>query len=170
MHRRVRLLSIALILGFIPSLFAQSVKLDKERMMQVVRNYVDNRTFMGAVLVAEGDRIVVSRGFGYADLDWSIPNTVDSRFRIGSLTKQFTAASILLLRERGQLNLNAPEPASVIPFIKEQRRASWRCSDTPDQTWRASIRRPISNRPRPYFNPARLAFRNSRPDAVNNAT
>ncbi|MDR3750444.1 MAG: serine hydrolase [Terracidiphilus sp.] len=108
LHRRVCLLSISLILGFIPSLFAQSVKLDKERMMQVVRNYVDNRSFMGAVLVAEGDRIVVSQGFGYADLDWSIPSTVDTRFRIGSLTKQFTAASILLLQERGQLNLNAP--------------------------------------------------------------
>jgi CubicO group peptidase (beta-lactamase class C family) len=108
LQRRVHLLSISLILGFIPSLFAQSVRLDKERMLQVVQNYVDNRSFMGAVLVAEGDRIVVSHGSGYADLDWSIPNTVDTRFRIGSLTKQFTAASILLLQERGQLNLNVP--------------------------------------------------------------
>ena len=38
------------------------------------------------------------------------------------------------------------------------------------QTWRTSNRRPICNRPRSYFNPAKLACRNSRPDAVNNAT
>lgn len=77
-------------------------------MLQVVQNYVDNRSFMGAVLVAEGEQIVISHGCGYADLDWSIPNTPDTRFRIGSLTKQFTAASILLLQERGQLELNVP--------------------------------------------------------------
>jgi CubicO group peptidase (beta-lactamase class C family) len=108
LRRRVRSLSISLILGFVPGLFAQSIMLDKERMLQVVQNYVDNRSFMGAVLVAEGDQIVVSHGCGYADLDWSIPNAADTRFRIGSLTKQFTAASVLLLQERGQLKLKEP--------------------------------------------------------------
>src|SRR6185437_7292572 len=54
--------------------------------------------------------------------------------------------------------------------MEEQRRASWRCSDTPDQTWRTSNQRPICNWPRSYLNPAKLACRNSRPDVVNNAT
>ena len=77
-------------------------------MMQVVQNYVDNKSFMGDVLVAEGDHIVLESAYGYADLDWSIPNTIDTKFRIGSLTKQFTAAGILLLQERGKLSVNDP--------------------------------------------------------------
>lgn len=77
-------------------------------MMQVVQNYVDNKSFMGDVLVADGDHIVLESAYGYADMDWSIPNTVDTKFRIGSLTKQFTAAGILLLQERGQLGVDEP--------------------------------------------------------------
>jgi CubicO group peptidase (beta-lactamase class C family) len=68
----------------------------------------DNKSFMGDVLVAEGDHVVLKAAYGYADLDWSIPNSVDTKFRIGSLTKQFTAASILLLQERGKLSVNEP--------------------------------------------------------------
>lgn len=96
------------VLGITPGAFAQSAPLDQQRMMQVVQNYVDNKSFMGDVLVAEGDHIILKAASGYADLDWSIPNTLDTKFRIGSLTKQFTAASILLLQERGKLSVNEP--------------------------------------------------------------
>jgi CubicO group peptidase (beta-lactamase class C family) len=98
----------SLIFGITPVLAGQSAPLDKQRMIQVVQNYVDNKSFMGDVLVAEGDNIVLKAAYGYADLEWSIPNTVDTKFRIGSLTKQFTAASILLLQERGKLRVNEP--------------------------------------------------------------
>jgi CubicO group peptidase (beta-lactamase class C family) len=96
------------VLGIAPVANAQSAPLDNQRMMQVVQNYVDNKSFMGDVLIAEGDRIVLKAAYGYADMDWSIPNTIDTKFRIGSLTKQFTAASILLLQERGRLSVNEP--------------------------------------------------------------
>jgi CubicO group peptidase (beta-lactamase class C family) len=43
------------------------------------------------VLVVEGDKILLDRGYGSANLEWSIPNAPDVEFRIGSLTKQFTA-------------------------------------------------------------------------------
>ena len=108
MSLRAPFVFFSLIFGITPVLTAQSAPLDKQRMIQVVQNYVDNKSFMGDVLVAEGDHIVLKAAFGYADLDWSIPNSVDTKFRIGSLTKQFTAASILLLQERGKLNVNEP--------------------------------------------------------------
>lgn len=109
MYPRPRVFFLTLlILRIAPVLTVQGAPLDNQRMMQVVQNYVDNKSFMGDVLVAEGDNIALKGAYGYADLDWSIPNTVDTKFRIGSLTKQFTAACILLLQERGKLRVSAP--------------------------------------------------------------
>jgi len=73
------------------------------RMEQVVQSYVDSKQFMGTVLVAQGDKILLDKGYGYANLEWQIPNVPEAKFRLGSVTKQFTAASILLLEERGKL-------------------------------------------------------------------
>lgn len=48
---------------------------------------------MGAALVARDGHVVLSKGYGFANLEWNIPNWPDTRFRIGSVTKQFTSAS-----------------------------------------------------------------------------
>ncbi|MEX0342878.1 MAG: serine hydrolase [Erythrobacter sp.] len=81
---------------------------DASRMDQVVSASENERQFMGAALVAVGDDILLDKGFGSADLEWQIANTPDTKFRIGSVTKQFTAAAILLLQERGQLDIDQP--------------------------------------------------------------
>jgi CubicO group peptidase (beta-lactamase class C family) len=78
------------------------------RMEEVVQSFVSNKQFMGAVLVARGDQIFMNKGYGSANLEWEIPNSPFTKFRLGSLTKQFTAASILLLEERGKLNVADP--------------------------------------------------------------
>jgi len=77
-------------------------------MDQVIQSYVADRQFMGTALVAHGDQVILSKGYGSADLEWDIPNTPTAKFRLGSVTKQFTAASILLLQERGKLNIQDP--------------------------------------------------------------
>src|SRR5579864_205950 len=76
---------------------------DTGRMEQVVQSYVTAKQFMGSVLVAKGDEIILNKGYGYANLEWQVPNSPESKFRLGSVTKQFTAACILLLEERGKL-------------------------------------------------------------------
>ena len=81
---------------------------DVSRMDQVVQSYVTAKQFMGSVLVARGDDVVFSKSYGSADLEWNIANTPATKFRIGSMTKQFTAASILLLEERGKLKVDDP--------------------------------------------------------------
>jgi CubicO group peptidase (beta-lactamase class C family) len=81
---------------------------DAARMDEVVQSYVRDKTFMGAVLVARGPDVILSKGYGSANLEWDIPNTPTTKFRLGSITKQFTAASILLLEERGKLKLDDP--------------------------------------------------------------
>jgi len=69
---------------------------------------VANGTFRGSVLVGIDGKIAFEKGYGFANQEWSIPNTPSTKFRIASLTKQFTAACILLLQERGQLNIHDP--------------------------------------------------------------
>ncbi len=81
---------------------------DVARMEQVIQAYTTGNKFMGTVLVARGNDVILSKGYGKANLEWDIPNTPSAKFRLGSITKQFTAASILLLQERGKLNINDP--------------------------------------------------------------
>ncbi len=73
------------------------------RMEQVIQDLVSRKEFMGSVLVARGSDVLLSKGYGFANLEWDIPNSPTTKFRLGSVTKQFTAASILLLEERGKL-------------------------------------------------------------------
>jgi len=58
-----------------------------------------------AVLVAKEGQIVFQGGFGLADIENKVPITVDTKFRIGSVTKQFAAVAILRLAEQGKLSL-----------------------------------------------------------------
>ncbi|HRH43999.1 MAG TPA: serine hydrolase [Pyrinomonadaceae bacterium] len=59
----------------------------------------------GAVLVARDGKILTAKGYGLANAESNISNTDTTRFRIGSLTKQITAAAVMLLQERGKLNV-----------------------------------------------------------------
>lgn len=64
--------------------------------------------FTGSALVARDGKVIFSKGFGMANAEWDIPNRPQTKFRLGSITKQFTAASILLLQERGKLAVQDP--------------------------------------------------------------
>jgi CubicO group peptidase (beta-lactamase class C family) len=81
---------------------------DTARMDQAIQPYVANHQFMGSVLVARDGQVIYSKGYGSADLEWDVPNSPGTKFRLGSVTKQFTAASILLLEERGKLSVSDP--------------------------------------------------------------
>jgi CubicO group peptidase (beta-lactamase class C family) len=64
--------------------------------------------FSGAVLVAHAGHPVFRRAYGVANHELGVRNTPKTKFRLGSVTKQFTAAAILLLQERGQLKVTDP--------------------------------------------------------------
>lgn len=61
-----------------------------------------------AVLVRKGGDAILRKGYGMADLELGVPMAPDMVFRLGSITKQLTAAAILLLAEEGKLSLDAP--------------------------------------------------------------
>jgi len=81
---------------------------EARRLDRVVNGYVRHAGFRGAVLIARGDEIILRRGYGMAHPATRTPDTPQTRFMIGSLTKQFTAAAVLLLQDRHQLDVNDP--------------------------------------------------------------
>jgi CubicO group peptidase (beta-lactamase class C family) len=74
----------------------------------VLREDAAGDRFSGAVLVANNGQLLFSRAYGLADRERGIPNTVQTRFRIGSMNKMFTAVATLQLAEAGQIELTAP--------------------------------------------------------------
>ena len=73
-----------------------------------VREEASADRFSGAVLVAKDGKVLFSEAYGLADRDREIPNTVQTRFRIGSMNKMFTAVATLQLVEAGEVELTAP--------------------------------------------------------------
>ena len=71
-----------------------------------------------AVGVSENGRILLERAYGMADLEHGVPNRPDTIFEAGSISKQFTAAAVLLLAEDGKLSLDDPV-RKYIPELPE---------------------------------------------------
>ena len=95
---------------FISFLLLPVACLAQKNISTLLDNYmqaqVNVNEFTGTVLVAKKGKIIYEKAFGMADREWNIPNTVQSKFEIGSLTKQFTSACILQLAEQGKLSLD----------------------------------------------------------------
>ena len=71
----------------------------------LLKQYSDFGLFQGSVLVSDQGK-VYEKGFGLANKEWDIPNAPDTKFRLGSITKQFTATLILQLVEQGKIKLD----------------------------------------------------------------
>ena len=65
-------------------------------------------TFTGSVLIALDGKILLSKGYGLSDRVRGIANTPQTRFRLGSVTKRFTAMGILILQSQGKLSVKDP--------------------------------------------------------------
>jgi CubicO group peptidase (beta-lactamase class C family) len=76
---------------------------------QTLDNYLNDIVnagwFQGSVLIARDGKIILSKGYGMADAAQGTPNSPQTRFRLASVTKQFTAAAIMILQARGKLNV-----------------------------------------------------------------
>jgi len=112
MRRRifVALLASGCILGGTITILARNKDeaATKARLEQIASSYTTNNAFMGTVLVVEGDHVLLDKGYGMASLEWQVANIPEAKFRLGSLTKQFTATLILLLQQDGKLSINDP--------------------------------------------------------------
>lgn len=61
--------------------------------------------FNGSILIAREGKVIVNKSYGMANFELDVPNTPQTKFRLGSITKPFTAMAIMLLQERGKLSL-----------------------------------------------------------------
>ena len=107
MKRLVSALAISLAMAAQP-VSAQAPISFPDRIDRAAKFYRNHDGFSGMVAVARDHQLIFQRGYGYANLEWQIPFTPDTRFRIGSLSKQFTAAAILLLEQDGKLKTSDP--------------------------------------------------------------
>lgn len=80
----------------------------KEKIKQYMDTQVSRYEIGGTMLVMKGSDTLYKNAFGYADREKKIANSIDKRFIIGSITKEFTAISILQLQEKGKLNVLDP--------------------------------------------------------------
>jgi CubicO group peptidase (beta-lactamase class C family) len=88
---------------------------------EYVQPYVTSNNFSGAVLVVRDGRAVLDRGYGLANVEHNVPATTSTRFALASLSKMFTAAAILQLRDGGHLSLDGPLRRYIPSFPNSDR-------------------------------------------------
>jgi CubicO group peptidase (beta-lactamase class C family) len=98
---------------------AQPAALDRDALEQKIDEllaaHARTSNFSGTFLLAGQGKPLLAKGVGYANVEWQIPNTTNTRFRIGSITKQFTSMLVMQLRESGKIRLEDSVCAYVTP-------------------------------------------------------
>ena len=77
--------------------------------------------FSGTVLISKNDIILLKKAYGFADNEWKVKNTIDSKFSLASVSKQFTAAAVLKLAENKKLSLEDPINQYFADFPKGEK-------------------------------------------------
>jgi CubicO group peptidase (beta-lactamase class C family) len=109
-------LAVAVLLLFQAGTLAQ----DKARQIdEFISLYSKYQQFNGSALVAENGKVIFKKGYGLANMEWNLPNEPDTKFRLGSITKQFTATLIMQLVEQGKLNLDGKVSDYLVDYRKD---------------------------------------------------
>ncbi len=114
MKKTIQLLSLCLLFSL--NIFAQE---KTQKIDELLSKYAEFGQFNGTALVAENGKVIFKKGYGLANFEWEIPNQTDTKFRIGSISKQFTALLIVKLAEEGKLKLDAPISTYLSNYPKE---------------------------------------------------
>lgn len=92
-------------------LFISTISLAANKATEIdsfIQGFHELKQFNGNVLVAKHGEVIFEKSYGYANFEWDIKNTSQTKFRIGSITKQFTALLILQLVQQNKIQLDAP--------------------------------------------------------------
>src|ERR1700751_1551264 len=85
-------------------LFGQTNYSDK--IDKYMKAEADFYNFSGTVLAKKNNKIIYLNAFGLADLEWNVKTTVDTKYRICSISKTFSSACILILEQEGKVSVN----------------------------------------------------------------
>jgi D-alanyl-D-alanine carboxypeptidase len=87
-------------------------RLSEAKAVEATKAHIDelakDERFSGAVLVTKNGKPILSGAYGLADREKKIPNSLDTKYRIGSMNKMFTAVSVLQLTQAGKIKLSEP--------------------------------------------------------------
>ncbi len=92
--------------GLILLTLASFSQTKKDKLDEVMTTYHHFNMFDGSVLVAENGKIIYKNAFGLANREWNIPNTTDTKFMIGSVSKPITALLMLIQVQKGLVDLD----------------------------------------------------------------
>jgi len=98
--------AIALITVLFVSSALASNELKKEQIQNLIESYQLQRTFNGSVLVAQQGEVIYSGGVGFANFEWKVKNSADTKFYLASITKTFTSVTVMKLIDQGKLSLD----------------------------------------------------------------
>jgi CubicO group peptidase (beta-lactamase class C family) len=113
------LFSLLLILLWqIPLAFAADTPDNAAKIDKLMSQYADCCSFTGTVLVSEHDKVIFKKGYGLANREWNIPNTPDVKFRLGSITKQFTSMLIMQQVAKGAIKLDG-HLSDYLPYYRQ---------------------------------------------------
>ncbi len=83
-----------------------STELKSDKINSLLSTYFEYGKFNGSALVVEKGEVIYKHGFGLANMEWDIPNETDTKFRLASVSKQFTAMVIMILVAENKIELN----------------------------------------------------------------
>ncbi len=95
------------VIAFVATLTVSFAQTKTTQLDELLNKYTEYGQFNGSVLVADHGKVIYKKGFGLANREWDIPNAPDTKHRLGSITKQFTAMLIMQLVAEGKLDLQA---------------------------------------------------------------
>lgn len=78
----------------------------RDKLDEIMKTYHRYNMFDGSVLVAENGKVIYKNAFGLANREWNIPNTTDTKFMIGSVSKPLTSILALIMVQKGLLSLD----------------------------------------------------------------
>ena len=107
-HKNFKKMMITASVIFLAAIHLSFGQTKAEEVDKLLNLYHEYGKFNGSALVAEQGKVVYKKGVGMANMEWDIENSTDTKHRLGSITKQFTAMLILQLASEGKLDLQAP--------------------------------------------------------------
>jgi CubicO group peptidase (beta-lactamase class C family) len=90
-----------------------------KKMDSLISAYHQLNLFNGSILVARKGKIVFKKSYGMANKEFDIPNSTTTKFRIGSISKQFTAMLIMQLKQAGKLDLQG-KITDYLPWYRKE--------------------------------------------------
>lgn len=98
-----KLITVIAFCALIKNVYAQPAKAD-----MFIDSFVKRNNFNGTILIKQNSKVVYERSFGFANFPFKVPNTIDTKYKVASITKAFTSVLILQLYEQGKIDLEKP--------------------------------------------------------------